>query len=237
LNANCAHGGRCCWKMSVRYRIDAVKVSSAAPYVIWPSKVNVRESLLDKLHPTQTRIFKSVIVDVKMKIAIEPETEGDYEGITKVHTAAFNRDGEARLVEKLRKTPAYIPELSLVARYRNAIIGHILLYPVKINAYKKKCNSLALAPISVIPRFQNKKVGSILIKEDLEKAQKLGFKSVIVVGHPEYYPRFGFEKASKYGISPPFNVPDTAFFAIELEKDGLKNCNGTIEYPSEYNEV
>jgi putative acetyltransferase len=172
-----------------------------------------------------------------MKIVIEAETEGDYEQITKLHTVAFSRDGEARLVEKLRKTSIYIPELSLVAKYRNTIIGHILFYPIKINTRRKKCNSLALAPISVIPRFQNGKVGSRLISEGLEKAKKLGFKSVIVVGHSEYYPRFGFEKASKYGISAPFDVPDNAFFAIELEKDGLKNCSGTIEYPSEYNEV
>jgi predicted N-acetyltransferase YhbS len=172
-----------------------------------------------------------------MKITIEAETEGDYEQITRLHTIAFNRDGEARLVEKLRKTSSYIPELSLVARYRNAIIGHILFYPIKINACTKKCNSLALAPISVIPCFQNRKVGSRLIREGLEKAKKLGFKSVIVVGHSEYYPRFGFGKASKYGISAPFDVPDNALFAIELEKDGLKNCSGTIEYPSEYNEV
>jgi putative acetyltransferase len=176
-------------------------------------------------------------VNLEMKITIEAETEGDYEQITRLHTIAFNGDGEARLVEKLRKTPIYIPELSLVAKYRNAIIGHILFYPIKINAYRKKCNSLALAPISVLPNFQNRKVGSRLIKEGLQKAQKLGFKSVIVVGHSEYYPRFGFEKASKYGISAPFNVPATAFFAIELEKDGLKNCSGTTEYPSEYNEL
>ena len=172
-----------------------------------------------------------------MKIIIETETEGDYEQITRLHTIAFNGDREARLVEKLRKTPTYIPELSLVAKYRNTIIGHILFYPIKINTYRKKCDSLALAPISVIPSFQNRKVGSRLIKKGLMKAQKLGFKSVLVVGHPEYYPRFGFEKASKHGISAPFDVPDNALFAIELEKDGLKNCSGTIEYPSEYTEV
>jgi putative acetyltransferase len=172
-----------------------------------------------------------------MKITIEAETEGDYEQITRLHTIAFNGDGEARLVEKLRKTPTYIPELSLVAKYRNAIIGHILFYPIKIKTCRKKCRSLALAPVSVIPSFQNRKVGSRLIMEGLEKAKKLGFKSVIVVGHPEYYPKFGFEKASKYGISAPFDVPDTCLFAIELEKDGLKNCSGTIEYPSEYDEV
>jgi putative acetyltransferase len=186
---------------------------------------------------TQTEIFKPALVNLKMKIIIEAETEGDYEQITKLHTMAFKRDGEARLVEKLRKTPIYIPELSLVAKYRKMIIGHILFYPIRINTCRKKCNSLALAPISVIPSFQNRKVGGRLIKEGLEKAKKLGFKSVMVVGHSEYYPRFGFEKASKYGISAPFDVSDSALFAIELEKDGLKNCSGIIEYPSEYNEV
>jgi len=172
-----------------------------------------------------------------MRIVIEAETEGDYEQIARLHTIAFNGHGEARLVEKLRRTPIYIRELSLVARYRNAIIGHVLFYPIKINTRRKKCDSLALAPISVIPSFQNRKVGSRLIKEGLEKAHKLGFKSVIVVGHSKYYPRFGFEKASKYGISAPFDARDNALFAIELEKDGLKDCSGTLEYPVEYSEV
>jgi putative acetyltransferase len=172
-----------------------------------------------------------------MKMTVEAETEGNYEQITRLHTLAFDGDGEAKLVEKLRQTPNYVPELSLVAKYRNAIIGHVLFYPIKIRTHRKKCTSLALAPISMIPSFQNRKVGSRLIREGSEKARKLGFKSVIVVGHPEYYPRFGFEKASKYGISAPFNVPDTALFAMESEKDGLKDCSGTIEYPSEYSEV
>jgi len=184
-----------------------------------------------------TLIFKSVEVNVEMKILIEAETEDDYEQIAKLHSIAFNGDGEAKLVEKLRKTPKYIRELSLVAKYRNTVIGHVLFYPIKINTDRKECDSLALAPISVIPSFQNRKVGSRLIMEGLEKARKLGFKSVIVVGHPEYYPRFGFEKASKYGISTSLDVPDDAIFAIELEKDGLKDCSGTIEYPNEYNEV
>jgi predicted N-acetyltransferase YhbS len=91
-------------------------------------------------------------------------------------------------------------------------------------------------PVSVVPDFQNRKVGSRLVKAGLEEAEKLGFKSVLVVGHSKYYPRFGFEKASKYGISAPFSVPDDAFFAIELEKDGLKNCRGTMEYPKEFDE-
>jgi predicted N-acetyltransferase YhbS len=178
-----------------------------------------------------------VVVNPKIKVTVEVETEGDYEQIAGLHTLAFNGDAEARLVGKLRRTPKYVPELSLVAKYGNDVIGHILFYPIKINTHRKKRISLALAPLSVTPSFQNRKVGSRLIKEGLERARKLGFKSVIVVGHPEYYPRFGFERASKYGISAPFDVPDNALFAIELKKDGLKNCSGTIEYPDEYSEA
>jgi len=172
-----------------------------------------------------------------MEALIEAETEDDYDQISKVHALAFNGDCEARLVEKLRGTPMYVRELSLVARYKNAVIGHILFYPIKISTSGKKCVSLALAPVSVLPDFQNRRVGSRLIEEGLARARKLGFKSVIVIGHPEYYPRFGFQKASRYGISTPLNVSDNAFFAIELEKDGLKDCNGKVQYPVEYNEV
>ena len=169
-----------------------------------------------------------------MKIIVEAETQDDYEQITKLHIEAFNGDDEAKLVEKLRKTQEYNCKLSLVAKYRNQIIGHVLFYPIEINTGIKKCKTLALAPISVLPNFQHQGVGSLLIQKGLEKARKLGFKSVIVVGHSEYYPRFGFKKASKFGISAPFSVPDTAFFAIELEKDSLKNCNGTVQYPKEF---
>jgi len=171
-----------------------------------------------------------------MEIVVKTETEADYEQITRVHTAAFNGDSEARLVEKLRKTPMYIPELSLVAEYREEIVGHILFYPMIIKTKAKKCITLSLAPISVITHFQNRKVGSRLIEEGLRRARKLGYGSVIVVGHSKYYPRFGFEKASKYGISASFNVPDNAFFAMELKKDALKDCKWKVEYPKEFSE-
>ena len=172
-----------------------------------------------------------------MKIIIGVETEDDIEPITRLHITAFNGDSEAKLVEKLRKTPKHIPNLSLVAKYKKRIIGHILFYPIKIQTKRNKVDSLALAPISVLPSFQHKGVGGRLIKEGLEAAQKLGFKSAIVIGHSEYYPKFGFRKASEYGIVAPFDVPDINFFAIELAKNGLKNCSGTVEYPREFNEV
>jgi predicted N-acetyltransferase YhbS len=82
------------------------------------------------------------------------------------------------------------------------------IVPIKIINSKRKCNALAFAPISVRPKFQRNGVRSRLIREDLERTHKLGFNSVIVDGHSEYYPKFGFKKAIKYGISAPFEVPD-----------------------------
>jgi len=147
---------------------------------------------------------------------------------------AFNQINEGALVERLRKTSRFIPELSLVAEYENRVIGHILLYPIKINAGTKKCDSLALAPMAVHPDYQKRGIGSKLIEKGLTMAKKLGFKSVIVLGHPEYYPRFGFEAASKWGIRAPFDVPEDAFLTIELTRNGLKNRRGTAEYPKEF---
>jgi predicted N-acetyltransferase YhbS len=172
-----------------------------------------------------------------LRITVRSETEEDYGKITNLHCLAFKRREEGRLVEKLRKTSDFIPELSLVAEYEKNVIGHLLLYPIKINTKTGKCSSLALAPISVHPDHQHKGVGSILIINGLNKAKQIGFKSVIVVGYPNYYPKFGFKKASKWGISAPFKVPDEAFMAIELTKNRLKNCNGIVEYPKEFEEL
>jgi len=93
-----------------------------------------------------------------MKIIVEAETQDDYEQITKLHIEAFNGDDEAKLVEKLRKTQEYNCKLSLVAKYRNQIIGHVLFYPIEINTGIKKCKTLALAPISVLPNLQHQGV-------------------------------------------------------------------------------
>jgi predicted N-acetyltransferase YhbS len=172
-----------------------------------------------------------------MKIIIRSEVEEDYEEITKVHDRAFNQTNEGKIVENLRKTPSYISELSLVAEYEKKIVGHIFFYPIKINTDKRKCDSLALAPMSVHPDYQNKGIGSKLVEKGLTTAKKLGFKSAIVLGHSKYYPRFGFKRASKWGICAPFDVPDDVFLAIELERNGLHNCSGTVDYPKEFSEV
>ena len=99
-----------------------------------------------------------------------------------------------------------------------------------------KYDSLALAPVSVVPEHQNKGIGSELISESLKIAKELGFKSVIVLGHDKYYPRFGFKPASTWGIKAPFDVPDEAFMALELEDGSLEDISGTVVYSKEFSE-
>ena len=114
------------------------------------------------------------------------------------------------------------------------MIGHILLTKIVIVNDEKNTESLALAPVSVLPDYQNKGVGRSLIQKSLEIAKKLNFGSVIVMGHAEYYPKFGFKQASNWGIQAPFDVPDKLLMAIELKKNALDEASGVIQYSSAF---
>jgi putative acetyltransferase len=172
-----------------------------------------------------------------MKINIRAEKPGDYLAVKKVHDQAFGQPNEGLLVEKLRLNPDFIPALSLVAEMDGSIIGHILFFPIKVKGPAASYDALALAPMAVLPDLQKKGMGGQLITKGLETAQALGFRSVIVVGHPEYYPRFGFVPASRWGIQAPFDLPDEVFMAKELVADGLKEVSGMVAYPGEFEEV
>lgn len=174
-----------------------------------------------------------------MNIIIRQERPVDYIETEKVVKSAFanaehSDQDEHNLVSRIRKSEAFIPELSLVAVDKNhhQLVGHILLSKIKIKNENKTSESLALAPLSVVPDYQNKGIGRHLILEALSKAKTLGYDSVVVLGHSEYYPKFGFKKASLWGIKPPFEVPDEAFMLIELRKNALKSVKGIVEYPS-----
>ncbi|NQV02410.1 MAG: N-acetyltransferase, partial [Bacteroidia bacterium] len=113
--------------------------------------------------------------------------------------------------------------------------GHILFFPIPIRTETGFFQSISLAPMSVLPEYQNKGIGGQLILQGLTKVEELGHKSVVVLGHPEYYPRFGFRKASDWEIKVPFPAPDEAIMALEFEKGTLKP--GTIEFIAEYFEA
>jgi predicted N-acetyltransferase YhbS len=175
-------------------------------------------------------------MNVNVKIIIRQEMVSDYKKVYEINKRAFNQENESKLIEKIRKGENYVPELSLVAEIEDNIVGHILFSKIKI-AGNSIYDSLALAPMAVIPEYQKKGIGSKLVAKGLEMAKELGFNSIIVLGHKDYYPKFGFQRASEWGIKCPFRVPDEAFMAIELTENGLDGKSGIVQYPDEFNEV
>jgi len=166
------------------------------------------------------------------KPVVRPESARDIRAIVEVNDLAFGQNFESKLVEKLRKSRDFIADLSLVAEMDGKIVGYVLFYPVMIIVDDVTGHlSLSLAPMSVHPAYQKSGIGAALVREGLKRAASHGFDSVVVVGHSSYYPKFGFRRASEFGLSSPFNVPDDIFMAIELKEGALKNIRGTVAYP------
>ena len=174
-----------------------------------------------------------------MVINIRREEEKDYAESEFVVNSAFEKDEysdhrEKQLVSKLRLSDAFVPELSLVAEVEDRIVGHIMHTKLIIKNEDKEEVSLALAPVSVIPEYQRKGIGSKLINESFKIAKELGFKSMIVLGHADFYPKFGFVPASKWNIKAPFDISDEYFMAVELVPGGLNNVSGCVKYTKEF---
>ncbi|WP_226576012.1 GNAT family N-acetyltransferase [Microseira wollei] len=170
-------------------------------------------------------------------ISILSETAEDIAAIREVVTAAFGRPNEAALVEIIRNSPNFIPELSLVAKEDGKVLGHILFSLVAIETQKGNVEAIALAPLCVTPTHQRQSIGAQLVQAGITKCRELDHNIIILVGHPHYYPRFGFQKASQFGIQAPFTVPDSAFMVLELKPDALTGISGIVRYPEYFNEV
>lgn len=165
---------------------------------------------------------------------IRQENIRDYEDVYNVVKTAFetaeHSDGnEHDLVVALRKSENFIPKLSLVALKNNKIVGYILFTKVKIGQYEE----LTLAPLGVLPEEQRQGVGSRLIEEGHRIAKKLGYHYSIVLGSEQYYTKFGYVPAIKYGIKAPFDVPDENFMAIKLN-NSPSEIKGVVEYAKEF---
>ena len=147
----------------------------------------------------------------------------------------FSEGDEDKLVERLRKAPTFIPELSLVAELNRQLVGHILFTPLEIKSGEETFQSLVLGPVSVLPEFQRQGIGGQLIRAGHQKAIELGFHSVILIGHPEYYPRFGYKPASTWGIKTRIPLPsDDVFLAVDLTEDALSHVSGMVIFPPEF---
>ncbi|MBI1814801.1 MAG: N-acetyltransferase [Deltaproteobacteria bacterium] len=170
-----------------------------------------------------------------MSLAIRAETIADYAAIHEINALAFGRDDEARLVEAIRASAEFIPELSLVAVDGTTVVGHVLFSRIALQTSEGALPALALAPMAVRPKFQNRGVGCELVRHGLDDCRRLGHRIVVVVGHPNYYPRFGFTSARALGLEAPYR--DAAFMALELMPGVLRGVRGTVEYPAAFSQV
>lgn len=164
-------------------------------------------------------------------VSIRPECASDLEPIRSVNRAAFGREAEAELVDRLRACGEFFSALSLVASDETGrVVGHILLTRAVVETEAGRFAALALGPMAVEPMLQRRGVGGALIREAIRRAVAMGESLVIVLGRPEYYPRFGFERASQWGIRPPFEAPDEAWMALWIGGAAPCQLDGVVRY-------
>jgi putative acetyltransferase len=168
-----------------------------------------------------------------LRLEIRDESDADVPAIHAVERAAFGRDGEARLVDRLRAAGGLA--LSLVAALDDAVVGHVAFSPVAIAG--ATTSVVGLGPVAVEPLYQRCAVGARLCEEGLARARERGHGGAVVLGHPEYYPRFGFVPAARFGLSYPGDVPDEAFMAAELVAGALAGARGPVRYRREFDDV
>ncbi len=162
---------------------------------------------------------------------VREETADDVPRVREINAAAFPTPGESALVDALRADPnAWLPGLSYVAE---APDGTVAAYALITRCHVDGAPAAALAPVAVAPAYQRTGAGQAVVRAVLDAARLRGERLVLVLGHPEYYPRFGFVRASAYGIKPAFEVPDDAMMALLLDGSGPVT-RGTISYPAAF---
>lgn len=168
-----------------------------------------------------------------MSPIIRPETAADHAAIREVNRLAFGGECEARLVDALRD--GGYARISLVAEDDGRIIGHILFSALVIETSHGEIEGLSLAPMAVSPSHQRKGIGSSLVREGLRACQRARHRIVIVLGHPEFYTRFGFSAKLAEPLRSPYSGP--AFMAVELVPDARRDIEGEVRYPPPFEDI
>ena len=167
---------------------------------------------------------------------VRHERPDDADAVRRVNELAFGQPAEADLVERLRRTCR--EGLSLVAEEDGAVVGHILFTPVAVESGTRCVLGMGLAPMAVLPDHQRRGIGSRLVTRGLETLRERGCPFVVVVGHPEYYPRFGFEPASRHGLASQWDgIPDAAYMVLILDAQAMAGVSGVARYRVEFDEV
>ena len=168
-------------------------------------------------------------------ITIRQEQPQDLKTIREVNRRAFGQTQEADLVDKLRQNCHEL--LSLVALRQNEVVGHILFTPVTIENAARTVQGMGLAPMAVLPEYQRQGIGSKLVRSGIEQLKKRQCPFIIVLGHAEYYPKFDFEPASRFGIRSEWQVEDGVFMILLLNESEMQGISGVARYLPEFAEA
>ncbi len=173
---------------------------------------------------------------LSLPVLIRPETTDDHAAIAAVNAAAFGGDQEARLVDLLRKARLLIASLVAVDE-SGQVVGHIAFSPATLLVGSNERQVASLAPMAVVPAHQRRGIGSMLIDGGLQACRHAGYRAVIVVGHPDYYPRFGFSYVLVERLENPF-IAGPAFMGLELARGALSDVEGgRVVYPEVFNQL
>lgn len=169
-----------------------------------------------------------------MSMQIRSETDDDKAAVYDINAAAFPTEAEARLVDALRESASEY--ISQVAVADQNVVGHIMFTPVTLEPFED-LRLMGLAPMAVSPSLQRGGIGSELLKTGLLRCTESDVGAVAVLGHPQYYPRFGFRPASQWGIKSEYEVPEEVFMMIELSPGYLRGYQGTIRYDAAFADI
>jgi len=182
--------------------------------------------------------WKSTLTDNpnQPSIIIRPEQPAFVDAIADVHRQAFGRDAEADLYLQLRESEDFDAKLSLMALYDGKLVGHVIFSPMTVDG-AEGVHAYALGPIGVQPDYQGQQVGAALMYEGLEVCRRAKIDVIFLLGHADYYPRFGFVPARAHGFECTYDVPDEAWMMHTLNADVLDGVSGMVHFAPEFDAV